>query len=170
MKRSRHWSPPTSGHLTRLPSANLETRSISQVVRCVTKSQIATIHKTSNFMQLYERAERESGPDGGSLSGLVTAVSSHTEGLSNTERPKLDSVQKNRILCKFMKRSPRWSSPTSGHLTRLPPQIWKPDPHRRSCASVTKSQIATIHKTSNFMQLYEPRVNGARTVLGMDAT
>jgi hypothetical protein len=59
MKRSARWSPPTSGRLTCLAPANPEAGSTSPVVRCATKSQIATIHKTSNFMQLYEKTNRE---------------------------------------------------------------------------------------------------------------
>jgi hypothetical protein len=46
---------------------------------------------------------------------------------------KLDSALKNRILCRFIKRSPRLSPPGGG----------------------TEKRIATIHKTSNFTQLYE---------------
>jgi peptidyl-tRNA hydrolase len=61
MKRFARWSPPTSGRLTRLAPANPEAGSTSPVVRCETKSQIATIHKTSNFMQLYEKAMTDAG-------------------------------------------------------------------------------------------------------------
>jgi hypothetical protein len=103
MKRPPRWSPPTSWRLTRLSPAK-SGRRVHIAGRALRNQKPNRDHPQNIKLYATLRKPRENRTRRGiPFWGVITAVSSHTECFSNAELGKLDSAQKNLILCRFMK-------------------------------------------------------------------